>query len=723
MAKKVFFINSTLANYTDEEFSWFQKYALNAGVIGDSAGTLGLAVSANSPAGMSVLVGAGSAIVELTKSGVTWKTILVSSAIDTIVIAPNSSGSNRVDAIIARIDKDAEPDALKSNIGTIEVVLGSGASALSDGAIATAIGNDGFIRLANVTVSNGASSIVAGNIADTKSQVVYNSALLPNPKKIQFSIVASDPTTLVEGMVWFNSTSHTLNFYDGSTVKTLGVSAVGYNPLSAQAQGTPDLTLQVSAGNVKFNAGICKYAGGNSPAFTAPVTVNQKRIDLLCINSAGTLSIVQGTATTGTPSAPTYPIDKFVICEVYMRYGATSIVSSDDSVNGYIYKDVRYFCSAENPNQKTMTAGESISGGSLPVPVMLPSSVLDSQVIYAPYGQRGSNIYTLTTASTYRMSQSFNSGDYNYLTYFCVNMYYWSGSGNISWELYLADGSLKKTGSVIASGTTARGSSTSENTLSLITPSSPISVSKNTNYVLVIYANVNGVRVGFDGALNNTGNYYAYYSTDSGSTWTTNTYQLYFRVYGYDNESFTAGRIYASKTGKINRRDFIGFAVSTSTTGNDIVIQTDGVVSGFSGLTAGAFYYVQDSGGIGTTKGVSSEILVGKAISATQLLIMKDRNGVIASEPFVFVGSELTSAKAYLPPLPSIAKKAIIVNGNWGSQMLDFETYISGIYGTTQYALAGDAGANLSTYHNAGVYFSIQTNTNSLLYPRVYFYR
>jgi len=68
--------------------------------------------------------------------------------------------------------------------------------------------------------------------------------------------------------------------------------------------------------------------------------------------------------------------------------------------------------------------------------------------------------------------------------------------------------------------------------------------------------------------------------------------------------------------------NFIGFAISNSTDGNPIDFQGEGIVRGFSGLTAGAKYYVQDTAGtIGTTPGTKT-ILVGFAISATELLII-----------------------------------------------------------------------------------------------------
>lgn len=175
---KTFFINSTQAQYTDEEFSFIQTQLYNAGIFGDPVtGVLGLSVTENSPQAMSVLASAGKALLSLTKAGVTWNVIVINTASQSVTIPANSSGSNRVDAIIVRVDKDAEPNTLKTNVGTIELVQGTGVSALSDGAITTAVGSDGWYRLANVTVVNGASTIANTSIADTRSKVITNESV------------------------------------------------------------------------------------------------------------------------------------------------------------------------------------------------------------------------------------------------------------------------------------------------------------------------------------------------------------------------------------------------------------------------------------------------------------------------------------------------------------------------------------------------------------------
>lgn len=68
----------------------------------------------------------------------------------------------------------------------------------------------------------------------------------------------------------------------------------------------------------------------------------------------------------------------------------------------------------------------------------------------------------------------------------------------------------------------------------------------------------------------------------------------------YQNK--TDNELYACDANDNTKYKFIGFATSNSTDGNPIVLQTSGIVSGFTSLDEGEKYYVQDSvGTIGTT--------------------------------------------------------------------------------------------------------------------------
>lgn len=178
MSTKTYFINSPDASYNDNEIAWMQSTILAEGIVGDDAGAIGLATIENAVPDMDVLVGVGKALVEVTISGRTFKVVVEVTAQEQLTLAANSSGSNRLDAVIVRVDKDAVPNVLKTNIATIEVVQGSGVTALTDGAIDTAVGNDGWYRLADVTVPDSATSIINANITDTRQTVATTPSIV-----------------------------------------------------------------------------------------------------------------------------------------------------------------------------------------------------------------------------------------------------------------------------------------------------------------------------------------------------------------------------------------------------------------------------------------------------------------------------------------------------------------------------------------------------------------
>lgn len=88
------------------------------------------------------------------------------------------------------------------------------------------------------------------------------------------------------------------------------------------------------------------------------------------------------------------------------------------------------------------------------------------------------------------------------------------------------------------------------------------------------------------------------------------------------------------------RQLFDGFALAAGSNGIALAVQCAGVIRGLSGLDAGKDYYVQNGGGIGTTPG-TVVVLVGKAISATELLIKKIPPVLPASD-----GSKLLNTKS-----------------------------------------------------------------------------
>lgn len=87
-----------------------------------------------------------------------------------VTIAANSSGGTKIDAVVLYWDGAASSDANATNVAKLTTVRGTGAATPTDAEIQTAVGaGNPFLRLANVTVANGATSINSGNIADTRT--------------------------------------------------------------------------------------------------------------------------------------------------------------------------------------------------------------------------------------------------------------------------------------------------------------------------------------------------------------------------------------------------------------------------------------------------------------------------------------------------------------------------------------------------------------------------
>ena len=119
--------------------------------------------------------------------------------------------------------------------------------------------------------------------------------------------------------------------------------------------------------------------------------------------------------------------------------------------------------------------------------------------------------------------------------------------------------------------------------------------------------------------------------------------------------------VYACDANDQAKLEFMGFGISDSTDGVQINVQTSGVVDGFTGLTKGAKYYVQDDKSIGTTVG-TYEIYVGIATSTTEILI--DRGTESAMQYMGSVGISDSRASGGSPTdditVPTGARFAII---------------------------------------------------------------
>jgi len=137
-----------------------------------------------------------------------------------------------------------------------------------------------------------------------------------------------------------------------------------FKDLREQAQATPNMTVYVNAStlDVYINGTRLSFAGGNSPAFSAPV--GNPRIDLVTLDDAGVLAITQGTAA-AVPAEPMFPRAKMANQLVYLRPGCTSITAYDDgnAAHGYLYRDVRPFVAADALSQATTVRTRMFESG------------------------------------------------------------------------------------------------------------------------------------------------------------------------------------------------------------------------------------------------------------------------------------------------------------------------------------------------------------------------
>lgn len=151
---------------TDEKGISTHLYGLFTGEVIN-----GMAVSQNSPLGMSVLVSEGRVMID---SGSDYPYLGFTDANEVVTITTADGSNPRIDAIVAYVDLSVVDSTNANNPGAFKIVAVAGTpagspSAPNSGAISTAIGSGNpFIRLANVTVGTGVTTITTGNVSNQR---------------------------------------------------------------------------------------------------------------------------------------------------------------------------------------------------------------------------------------------------------------------------------------------------------------------------------------------------------------------------------------------------------------------------------------------------------------------------------------------------------------------------------------------------------------------------
>lgn len=178
---------------TNEEGHYrFQTQSWTGNIVMGSGDEL--AVTQNSPLGMSVLIGTGDFKIDTTGYSYTgWNSASLVATVSTA-----NPSNPRKDAVVLYVDKSENTPGTANNPGIIKQMVVAGTPAGSpvapdDTAISTAVGaGNPYIRLADVTVGTGVTQITNANIASTR---VLAAPKLPANSVTTTAIADSNVTT------------------------------------------------------------------------------------------------------------------------------------------------------------------------------------------------------------------------------------------------------------------------------------------------------------------------------------------------------------------------------------------------------------------------------------------------------------------------------------------------------------------------------------------------
>lgn len=184
-----------------------------------------------------------------------WEAVVAgTTASRTLVIGANSSGSTRIDLVCLKIDPGLAPNPTASDVAELTVVVGTAGA----GVPATP---DYHLKLSEVTVANGASSILTASCADSRVQALIKSDFLPAPVSTFTSNTitsSATPTPIVSAM---------RNFF---TITALAAGATIAAPTGTPVDGM-GLILRIkdngTARSLAFNA-IFRALGITLPSIT-----------------------------------------------------------------------------------------------------------------------------------------------------------------------------------------------------------------------------------------------------------------------------------------------------------------------------------------------------------------------------------------------------------------------------------------------------------------------
>lgn len=467
------------------------------------------------------------------------------------------------------------------------------------------------------------------------------------------------------------------NWDKGEEITAEGLNDQG---LKVAAQDPADMTLHVFPGVAIVDGTIVKYAGGDTGTFVAPSS--DDRIDIVSIDAAGDINITQGSEDP-SPTAPAYPSDETVLCEVYLRPGCTEILNEDDSSEAYISLDARPLGAGITLIDETAGAADAGKGIKTDADGLLDPSFLrayrtirkgsyaliDGSSTPKAVCMISGGMIALADADGGSTFQKFLGFVKEALAGFFPGWTYTNSNTGGTESLTIpagqnlllvvaaaeyASGSLP-TGytfnGVAMTASVQQGSDTATGRfwyLPLGTLASPLTANlvrtggSISNQVALVYNNVDqsspvsatqSATNGSDPSITIPGSYGTVVVACGGGN------PVSVSNSGYTSRA-TSGSAGVKEIGEYSAAGgantitwgnggaatwMIALALNTVSGGTppEVDVYYEGIIDGFSGLTPGSDYFVQNTAGaIGTSAG-SNTIKCGKAISATELLIVQ----------------------------------------------------------------------------------------------------
>lgn len=246
-------IRSGATQMSEDVFlAFFRDFLASGGVLSTSA--TDFQVAAQTSPDMTVKVQAGRIMIKGASSNAYP---VINTADSNQNITSNSSGNSRIDAIVAYIDLSATADTTASNIAKLAVIAGTPAaspSAPDSTAIGAVIGaSNPYEVLAYVTVGNGVSSIVTGNISDQRRKFL---TVADNNAQLNSSCYGADAGSTDAYAITLNpvptaySTGMRL-YFKANTVNT-GACTLNVNGLGAKSI-VKSYNIALEDGDIKAN--------------------------------------------------------------------------------------------------------------------------------------------------------------------------------------------------------------------------------------------------------------------------------------------------------------------------------------------------------------------------------------------------------------------------------------------------------------------------------------